>query len=289
VSLSFQNGVDSWALASANVCQFQVATDGAGNITRWIVSLYDFGPATDVPTMDSTGQPGVIEGNDLVGRLPVLGVPCAPGIVSPFASSGTQGTWTRLGPAPPSVPTTYNYVGDPFATAAAPYSVGGSIVGSITLGNPLPPFLPLTDLRPALQALTFQNGADTLSLPITNVCRFDVATDGLGNITRWVVSLQEFGPTTDVAQFDSSGQPGSIQGTDQTGRIGTLGVPCAPALLAASAFAPTQGTWIAGGAATEIPTLGHLGLLVAALALAGVAVRRLALAGRERVSTESTR
>ena len=279
-SLSFQNGVDSWTLANANVCQFQVATDGAGNITRWIVSLQEFGPANDVPTMDSTGQPGVVQGNDLVGRIPILGVPCSPAALSPAASSSTQGTWTRLGAPAPSVPTTYNYLGDPFTFAEAPYALGGSITGSITLANPLPPFLPLTDLRPALQALSFQNGVETLSLAITNVCQFEVATDGSGNITSWLVLLEQFGPVTAVPLFQSTGQPGAIQGTDLTGRVPTLGVPCGPAALTPSASTATQGTWSGGGAAAEIPTLGNLGLLAIALSLAGVAVRRLRSSGR---------
>ena len=121
----------------------------------------------------------------------------------------------------------------PTPAATAPYAVGGVLTGSISLASPLPPFLPLTDLRPALQALTFQDGVETLTLASSNVCRFEVATDGAGRITRWTVHLIRFGVATNVPSMETSGLPGVIQGTDLVGHLPTVGVPCAAALSSA--------------------------------------------------------
>lgn len=271
-ALSFNDGINTRTLADSFLCSFQVATDGAGNITRWQITLRQSPYTTGNPqhSIDTTGQPGVIEGTDLVGTGTAGVNPCDPTALSPSAGTATQGTWTDTNPLP-SVPTTYNYVGDPFTVATAPYAVGGRVTGSITVANPLPPFLPLTDITPSLTALSFNDTVATRTLANSFLCSFRVATDGAGNITQWQITLRQSPYTTGNPQhsIDSTGVPGVIEGNDLAG-TGTAGVnPCDPIVLSSSGSTFTEGTWIGAAAAgVAIPALDGIALLLLAALLA---------------------
>ena len=245
-SLSFSDGVATRTLASSFVCGFQVATDGAGNITQWSISLREspFAPLSPQHSIDSSGEPGPLGGVDLAGTGPAAADPCGPIVLTSSGGSSTPGSWTDDF-APPSVPTTYTYTGDPYALADPPYTVGGNLDATMTTANPLPPFLPLTDIRPAIASLAFDDGVQVRTLANSIVCSFQVATDGAGNITRWRVTLRAFPFTTGSPQesIDSSGDPGEIEGTDLVGS-GLAGPgPCDPFVLTTAASSPTQGTW----------------------------------------------
>src|SRR5687768_6686340 len=136
-ALSFNDGVATRTLANSFICTFQEATDGAGNITRWQITLRQspYSPGNPQHSIDSSGQPGVIEGVDLVGTGTAGANPCDPIVLSPNAGTATQGTWTDTNPLA-SQPTTYNYTGDPYTFATAPYAIGGQLTGSITVANP---------------------------------------------------------------------------------------------------------------------------------------------------------
>ena len=274
-ALSFSDGAATRTLANSFLCTFKVATDGAGNITRWLVTLRQSPYSTGNPqhSIDSSGQPGVIEGIDLVGTGTAGPNPCDPIVLSPNAGTATQGTWTDTNPLP-SVPTNYNYTGDPFTTATAPYAIGGRVTGSITVANPLPPFMPLTDITTALTALSFTDGVATRTLADSFLCDFRVATDGAGNITEWEITLRQSPYTTGNPQhsIDSSGDPNIIEGIDLAG-TGPAGVnPCSPIALSSFGGTGTEGTWIGAAAAgVAIPALDGmaLALLAGLLGLVG--------------------
>jgi hypothetical protein len=272
-ALSFNDSSATRTLANSFLCTFQVATDGAGNITRWQITLRQspYSPGNPQHSIDSSGQPGVIEGIDLVGTGTAGANPCDPLVLSPNAGTATQGTWTDNNPLP-SIPTTYNYTGDPFTVASAPYTIGGRVTGSITVANPLPPFLPLTDITTALTAMSFTDGIATRTLADSFLCSFRVATDGAGNITQWQITLRQSPYTTGNPQhsIDSSGQPGVIEGNDLAG-TGPAGVnPCDPIALAAFGGTATEGTWtgVAAAAGVAIPALDGIALMLLAAFLA---------------------
>jgi hypothetical protein len=274
-ALSFNDGVAVRTFASSFICSFQVATDGAGNITQWQFTLRQSPYTTGNPqhSIDSSGQPGVIQGIDLVGTGIAGANPCDPFVLSPNAGTASQGTWTDTNPLS-STPATYNYIGDPFTTALAPYAVGGSVTGSITVGNALPPFLPLTDITPSITSLSFTDGVATRTLANSFICSFRVATDGAGNITEWEITLRQspYSPGNPQHSIDSTGVPGIIEGNDLAG-TGLAGAnPCDPIVLSSFGGTASEGTWIAAAAsAATIPALDGiaLALLAAFLALAG--------------------
>jgi IPTL-CTERM motif len=245
-SFSFSDGIATRTNANSFVCSFQVATDGAGNVTRWNVFLRESPYTTGNPqhSIESNGQPGPIQGADQAGTGPAGPGPCDPFVLTANGGTGTQGSWTDTFNMP-STPTTYTYTGDPYTTAGAPYSVGGNLTGTITTANPLPPFLPLTDITPAITSLSFNDDVQTRTLANSIVCSFLVATDGAGNITRWQITLREFPYTTGNPQqsIDSSGVPGILDGSDLVGTGNAGPGPCDPFALTTSASTGSEGTW----------------------------------------------
>lgn len=245
-SFSFNDGVATRTAANTFVCSFKVATDGTGNITQWTIFLrqspYSF--VDPQHSIETSGQPGLIQGADQAGSgMPGPG-PCDPMVLTSSGSTGSQGSWTDTFTMP-STPTTYTYTGDPYTAAGAPYSIGGNLTGAITTANPLPPFLPLTDIRPAIASLSFNDDVQTRTLANSIVCSFLVATDGAGNITRWQIQLREFPYTTGNPQqsIESSGTPGILEGTDLVGTGNAGPGPCDPMVLSTSASTGSEGTW----------------------------------------------
>jgi hypothetical protein len=157
--------------------------------------------------------------------------------------------------------------------ATAPYALGGSVTGSITVANPLPPFLPLTDITTALTAMNFTDGIATRTLADSFLCSFRVATDGAGNITQWQITLRQSPYSTGNPQhsIDSTGVPGILEGNDLAG-TGPAGVnPCDPIVLSPFGGTASEGTWISAAAAgVAIPALDGMALLMLAALLAFV-------------------
>ncbi|HEV7239634.1 MAG TPA: hypothetical protein VGQ36_10370 [Thermoanaerobaculia bacterium] len=275
-SISFNDGVATRTLANSFLCSVRVATDGAGNITRWQITLRESPYTTGNPqhSIDSSGLPTPPEGNDLVGTGPANADPCGVVILNPSASTGSQGTWTDTNPLP-TQPTVYAYTGDPFTSALPPYAIGGRVTGTITTDNPLPAFMPLTDITTALTSLTFTDGVQTRTLANSFLCLFRVATDGAGNITQWEITLRQSPYTTGSPQqsIDSSGNPVFPEGADLAGS-GLAGVsPCSPMSLTTFGATGSQGTWTGQAIVGEtIPALDEVGLLALMALLAGVAV-----------------
>ena len=277
-SISFNDDVATRTLADSFLCGVKAATDGAGNITQWQVFLRQFPYTTGSPqhTIESSGNPpGSFEGIDFAGTG-IAGVnPCDGFVANPFASTASQGSWTDTNPLV-TQPATYQYTGDPFTIAISPYAIGGRVTGNITTSAPLPPFLPLTDITPALISLTFTDGIQTRTLANSTICTFRVATDGAGNITQWLVTIRQFPFTTGSPQqtIDSTGNPGFPDGSDLAG-TGIAGVnPCSPFAATTYGASGSAGTWIglATGSVASGPTLDGVGLAVLALLLAAAAL-----------------
>jgi hypothetical protein len=277
-AFSFDDGVAVRTLASSFLCSVQVATDGAGNITRWQISLREspYTPGNPQHSIDSNGTPTPPEGTDLVGTGAADANPCGIVVLNPSASTGSQGTWTDTNLLPVQ-PTVYHYTGDPFTSALPPYAAGGRVTGTITTANPLPPFLPMTDITTALTSLTFTDGIQTRTLSNSFLCSFRVATDGAGNITQWEILLRQspFSTGNPQQSIDSSGNPGIPEGHDLAG-TGTAGVtPCAILALTAFGASDAQGTWTGEAIIGQIPALDGRGLMALIVMLAGIALLAL--------------
>ena len=245
-SLSFNDDVQARTLANSIVCSFQVATDGAGNITQWQITLREFPYTTGNPqqSIDSTGVPGILNGNDLVGTGLAGPGPCDPIALTTSASTSAEGSWTDNNPLG-TQPTTYTYTGDPYTTATAPYVLGERLTGTMTTANPLPPFMPFTDISAALTSISFDDSVAVRTLANSFLCSVQVATDGAGNITRWQITLRESPYTTGNPQhsIDSSGTPTPPEGIDLVGTGPANADPCGIVILNPSASTASQGTW----------------------------------------------
>lgn len=279
-SFSFSDDVEARTAANSFVCGFEVATDGAGEITAWSIALRrsPFNPGDPHHAIETSGAFGVIQGSDLGGAGTAGAGPCDGMALSPFASTSGQGTWVS-DHSLPTDPTTYTYTGDPYTTADPPYALGGALQGTLTLANPLPPFLPLTDISPAIESFSFADEVEARTAADSFVCGFEVATDGAGRITRWLVSLRRspFSPGDPHHAIDSTGLAGVIEGDDTVGTGTAPAGPCDLMALAPFAGSSSQGAWIGEPAASvlEVPALAPLGASLLALSLAGFAMLRL--------------
>ncbi|MEO8277630.1 MAG: hypothetical protein ABI639_15565 [Thermoanaerobaculia bacterium] len=280
VAFAFDDGVETRTLADSFLCAFEVATDGTGNITRWRISLRRFPYNTGDPhhAIDSNGQPGVVQGADFAGSGTAPADPCGVMALSPFGSSNTQGIWQTDHPLP-LVPTLYRYTGAPYVSALPPYASGGNLTGSLAVDHPLPPFLPLTDITPAIVGLAFSDGVATRALADSFLCRFEVATDGAGAITRWQIGLREFpyAPLSPQHAIESSGLPDPFGGIDLVGTGDANAAPCGTTSLDPYASSGMHGTWTNESATSvvEIPALDRRGILILVLALGALAMSRL--------------
>ncbi len=280
VAFAFDDGVEVRTLANSFLCNFEVATDGTGNITSWQIALRrtPYNPGDPHHSIESSGQPGVVQGSDFVGTGTAPADPCGGMALATSASPGSQGTWQTDHPLP-STPTLYRYTGDPYTIATAPYGLGGNLAGSLLLDNPLPPFLPLTDIRPAIVAFAFDDEIAVRQLTDSFLCTFEVATDGAGAIAHWQIELRESPYNTGTPQhsIDSQGLAAPFDGVDYVGS-GLAGAdPCGTQPLDPYASTGGRGTWTqeGGGSVVEVPALDVFGLAGLALALAGAAVLAL--------------
>jgi hypothetical protein len=96
----------------------------------------------------------------------------------------------------------YTYTGNDFTTAAAPFTTDDSITGSFTVLAAFGDDLSLTFFTPT--SFTFSDGVDTVTNVTAISSYFGVATNSLGQISDWVVGINEvtgpliqtFGPTS---------------------------------------------------------------------------------------------
>ncbi len=230
---SFSDGVQVRTPANSEICFLRVVTDSGGHIVGWSISLREipFMPSMPQQFMDSTTN------GDLVGVAPADTTACDPLSATTVAMSTIAGTW--VDPLPPTTPVRYDYTGQPFAFAQAPYTTSDRLSGSIDLPSALPPFLPSTNIRALLQGFSFSDGVQTRTPANSDVCRFDVATDGSGNIVAWTVGLREIPSTPGQPQFTiDSSRFGDLVGSGLAGAA-----PCSMIDLDIEASNMVAGTW----------------------------------------------
>jgi hypothetical protein len=99
-----------------------------------------------------------------------------------------------------SVPTTYQYTGNPFTVVTAPYTTSDFVTVMLTLAGPLPPNMFLTEITPI--AYTFSDGVQTLTPSNSHIeTPFMVATLG-GTITEWAAFVRNATGGAIVTQTD---------------------------------------------------------------------------------------
>jgi hypothetical protein len=89
-----------------------------------------------------------------------------------------------------AVPTTYQYTGNPFTFAMAPYTTSDFVTAMVTLAGPLGPNMPLTEVTPT--AFTMSDGVQTLRRTGTQSLGFRFATNARGEINFWLVEVDLF-------------------------------------------------------------------------------------------------
>jgi hypothetical protein len=151
---------------------------------------------------------------------------------------------------------TYDYTGNPYQTAASPYTTSDFISGTMTFTAALPDNLPITTVFPT--SFSFKDGVQTLTQANTIGLfnSFAVSTNATGNITNWSVTATAASCLAAPACFITTSP---IQDNAQVILTGGF---------SAAAFGNNEGKWN-NVAATPLPAalplfatgLGAVGLL----------------------------
>jgi len=150
---SFNDNQQVRTPGNTSVCAFKVATDAAGAIIEWSITLHQSPtPASGNPmqVVDSSGTSG-----DQGGIATSTGSTCTSVSLTTVASTATPGNWAAGSPLSPS---DYHYDGAPYSYADSPYMLGDDVEGTITFSGPLPPYLPSMDLTPFIQGIALDDG-----------------------------------------------------------------------------------------------------------------------------------
>ncbi|GJM08217.1 MAG: hypothetical protein DHS20C11_04930 [Lysobacteraceae bacterium] len=186
LDFSFTDGIQTRTSDDSTVCSFKVSTDASGNITGWLISLHqkpqppvndpiEFLDTTDVVDQGGIGQAGLFACDNV--QMGVGG-----------QVFNNPGTWSS--DTPPGA-LAVDYIGAPLdSNVMPPYSGSESIIGSMTLTGPLPPYWPLQQLDPFLIDFAFTDGIQTRVPGNSEPCQFSVATNGAGNIAVWAIALR---------------------------------------------------------------------------------------------------
>ena len=102
-----------------------------------------------------------------------------------------------------AVPTTYQYTGNPFTFAIAPYTTSDFVTAMVTLAGPLGANMPLTKVTPT--AFTLTDGVQTISNLNAIFALFLFATDALGGITEWSVTARSDAPVPVISTDNGHG------------------------------------------------------------------------------------
>lgn len=266
IDFAFGDGVQTRTSADSAVCLIRFGTGAAGNIANWQVSLREL----PLPMPGNAQQ--FIDSNsnfDQAGVGPAGSEPCSGFIPGLLANNSVPGDWIN-DPAPGPI-TVYQYRGRPFTTADPPYTLQNAISGSISIAGALPPNLPLTDISLLLQSLNYEDGVQTRTLADSDLCRFQVGTDGVGRIVDWRVSLRE-SPLPMVGEPQSALDSAPI--IDQGSVIPATPAICGNAVATVVGSNSGGGTWL-GGAPRSVPTLSAMALLGLMLSVGIMAAFRL--------------
>jgi hypothetical protein len=85
----------------------------------------------------------------------------------------------------------YDYTGNPYTSAIAPYTTNMFVTARIHLDNPLPGGLSLADITGLSGfVLTMTDGIDTLTSSEVDIVSASISTDATGSIVGWALALQ---------------------------------------------------------------------------------------------------
>jgi len=178
--------------------------------------------------------------------------------------------------------TTYDYAGNNYDTADAPYTTADNLIGTFTTSDPLPANFS-GDASALVTALSFDDGVAVRSLANSNVCQFDIVTDAAGLIVDWSIFLRQSDTGAgdnqhSIESYGSGFPPGN--GIDSVGfDINTDTTDCSSIALGPAAFSDEvpDGAWTGGGTIPptqtfSVPTLssGSLILLILLMASLGL-------------------
>jgi hypothetical protein len=97
-----------------------------------------------------------------------------------------------------AVPTTYQYTGNPFQFATAPYTTSDFVTAMVTLASPLPPNF-ANFVTPT--AFTLSDGVQTITLQTALGFDFVFITDATGAITFWSIEVLRLTPMGGLASI----------------------------------------------------------------------------------------
>lgn len=237
-SYSFDDGAEVRNDSNSEICSFQLATDLAGHIKQWEISI------REVPFTTGVGQHSISTSSlsDMVGVGPAGVVACDNLVLSPTANVSDPGSWSDS--LPPGSPTDYLYEGSLFGTVQPPYTTAQRIAGWVRFSGPLPPFLSNENVQDELVDFQFDDGLQ-LRTPLNSVvCGFFIATDMNGHIINWSVTFRA-----------SSFVPGQLQHTLQLGQAGDIAgsVTAGPDACSSSSFVVSGTSDVAGVWADNLP------------------------------------
>ena len=90
---------------------------------------------------------------------------------------------------------TYDYVGNNFVIASAPYTTNDNLSGWFTVDLTSNLSLPETDIIAILDSFSFSDGQQTITdTNVDSIVGFDIETDASGAITQWFISLIDDAP-----------------------------------------------------------------------------------------------
>jgi len=101
-----------------------------------------------------------------------------------------------------AVPTTYQYIGNPFTEVSGPYTTSMFVTAMVTLAGPLGANMPLTEVTPT--AFTIFDGVQrfTNTTPGLTIRLFSFATNARGEINFWSVFVSAGGPVIATLRRD---------------------------------------------------------------------------------------
>ena len=105
-----------------------------------------------------------------------------------------------------TLPTTYQYTGNPFTNVEGAYTTSDFVSGTVTLAGPLAPNMALTSVSPT--AFTFSDGMQTFTNLTPSVdFSFAFATGPTGAITLWNVNVDTSAQSNLLTVRDGSNDP----------------------------------------------------------------------------------
>lgn len=176
--------------------------------------------------------------------------------------------------------TTYDYTGNNYVSADAPYTTADNLTGSFTTADPLPANFS-GDASALVTTLSFDDGVAVRSLADSNLCQFEIVTDAAGLLVDWSIVLMQSdtGAEDNQHEIQSYGSGPDGIGVDMVGfNTSTGNTDCAGSgpwgTVAGSA---PRGAWTGGGTIPpaqtfSVPAFSTWSLMLLILLMASIGV-----------------